>query len=149
MISKTTEYALAASVCLAGAEGSLTAGQIADTCRLPLGYLSKVLRLLARAGIVSSRRGPTGGFHLRRPPEAITLLEVIRAVDPFERIKVCPLGVPRHEDHLCPLHKRLDSAVELLEGCFANTTLAELVDHDIDQLITRGPDDKDSHQAQP
>ncbi|MCH7962264.1 MAG: Rrf2 family transcriptional regulator [Planctomycetes bacterium] len=79
-----------------------------------------MLRLLARAGIVSSRRGPTGGFYLQRPPESITLLEVIRAVDPFERIRVCPLGLPR------------------------------LVDHDIiDHLNAREPDDKDSPQAQP
>lgn len=131
MLSKTTEYALTATVCLAGCEsGSLTAGQIAEISGLPLGYLSKVLRLLARAEIVHSRRGPSGGFHLTRPATAISLLEVIQAVDPLERIKVCPLGLERHTTGLCPLHRRLDDAIKLLSDCFDNTSLAEVVERD-------------------
>ncbi len=132
VISRTTEYALTASVCLAAVEGeSLTAGQIAEQSGLPLGYLSKVLRLLARAHIVRSRRGPSGGFQLTRPASDISLLEVISAVDPLERITACPLGLRRHSTGLCPLHKRLDDAIRLLEDCFENTSLAEVVEHDV------------------
>ncbi len=132
MISRTTEYALTASVCLAAVEGkSLTAGQIAELSGLPLGYLSKVLRLLARAHIVNSRRGPSGGFQLTRAAKDISLLEVIEAVDPLDRITECPLGLRRHATGLCPLHRRLDEAIKLLKDCFRNTSLAEVVERDV------------------
>lgn len=155
VISRTTEYALTASVCLAAVEGeSLTAGQIAERSGLPLGYLSKVLRLLARAHIVSSRRGPSGGFQLTRPAKDISLLEVIDAVDPLERITECPLGLRRHASGLCPLHRRLDDAIKLLEDCFRSTSLAEVIEHDTvvqlgcglgrDKNNTATPDDQTS-----
>ena len=131
MISKTIEYALTATVCLAGVEGqSLTAGQIAEQGGLPLGYLSKVLRLLARAQIVHSRRGPLGGFRLTRPATAISLLDVIKAVDPLEKIDTCPLGIKRNTPGLCPLYRRLDDAIKLLSDCFESTSLAEIIERD-------------------
>jgi len=128
MISQTVEYALRAVVCLAGAdEGRLTTPQIAEATQVPGGYLSKVLQALGRARLVKSQRGLGGGFVLARRPDQISLLEVVNAVDPFQRIACCPINHPEHEHELCSLHRRLDAALEAVEKAFAETTLSELL----------------------
>jgi hypothetical protein len=53
-------------------------------------------------------------------------LDVINAVDPIERIVVCPLGIEGHTK-LCPLHRRLDDAIAMVEKSFSETVVAELV----------------------
>ena len=69
MISQTAEYALRAVVCLARSapERRWTVRDIHEQTDVPEGYLSKVMQLLARAKIVRSQRGRTGGFRLERP----------------------------------------------------------------------------------
>src|SRR5690606_35834967 len=57
----------------------------------------------------------------------ISILDVINAVDPIKRITTCPLNLPSHGANLCPLHRRLDNALELVEKALADSTLAELV----------------------
>lgn len=128
MISQTAEYALRIVAFLAGTgEAPQTSVQIAAGTRIPLGYLAKVLQSLSRAGLVRSQRGPHGGSVLSRPAEGITIFDVIDAVDPIRRILTCPLGLRSHGSALCPLHRRLDNALALVEGAFRDTTIAELL----------------------
>ena len=128
MLSQTTEYALRIVVQLAsqGAE-PVTIPELARTTRIPSGYLAKVLRQLSRAGLVHSQRGPNGGSVLLRPPEELTVLDVVQAVDPLKRIEVCPLGLRGHGANLCPLHRRLDQAVATVETAFRNSSVADLL----------------------
>lgn len=128
MISQTAEYALRAAVYLADQPaGPQTTRDIARATRVPVGYLSKVLQSLGRAGIVQAQRGLHGGFVLSRPPEELTVWEVIQAVDPLQRIRQCPLGLKAHGVNLCPMHKRLDDAMAMVEQAFRQSTLAELL----------------------
>lgn len=128
MISQTAEYALRAVVFLGKNAGTAyTADQIAKSTQVPAPYLSKVLQPLIKSRLVQSQRGLGGGFALEKKPEDITILQVINAVDPIERIEVCPLGLDEHKGNLCALHKRLDDAVALIEDVFAKTTIAELL----------------------
>jgi len=128
MISPTAEYALRAVVAIAQAGGATTSTHdVARTTKVPPGYLPKVLQMLGRAGLVESRRGLGGGFRLAKPPEALTVLEVVNAVDPIKRITTCPLDLDSHGGNLCPLHKRLDEATASVERSFAKTTIAELL----------------------
>jgi Rrf2 family protein len=131
MISLTAEYALRAVLHLAalGEEQPChTVGQIAAGTQVPPDYLSKVLQSLARAGLIASRRGMGGGFRLVKPPDELSIYEVIQAVDPIERIRTCPLGLEAHGTTLCQLHRRLDDAVALIENQFRGTTVAELLE---------------------
>jgi Rrf2 family transcriptional regulator, nitric oxide-sensitive transcriptional repressor len=129
MISQTAEYALRAVSCLASGEGlPLTTHQVAQAVKVPVGYLSKVLQALGRAGLVSATRGLHGGFVLTRPASQISVLEVISAVDPLQRITTCPLNIPSHGAELCPLHRRLDDALAMMEETFRGTSIAELVE---------------------
>ncbi|HEX7446889.1 MAG TPA: Rrf2 family transcriptional regulator [Pirellulales bacterium] len=127
MISQTAEYALRAVVFLADrADAPQTTQQIAKVTCVPAGYLAKVMQGLRRAGLVAAQRGLHGGFSLARPAAELTVLDVVRAVDPLPRIERCPLGIEGHQT-LCPLHRRLDSAVALVEKALSESTIAELL----------------------
>lgn len=54
---------------------------VAEACGIPSGHLLKILQQLVRAQILSSERGPAGGFVLRKPADEITLLEIVEAID--------------------------------------------------------------------
>lgn len=128
MISQSAEYALRAVVCLArDPDARMSTARIADTTKVPPGYLSKVLQNLARGGVVASVPGRIGGFRLSRSPASITVLEVVDAVDPIKRIEKCPLGLRSHRKGLCPLHRRLDEAAAAVERAYAATTIAEIL----------------------
>ena len=127
MLSQTTEYALRLMVQLASERGRpVTIPHLARMTQIPADYLAKVLRQLARSGLVRSQRGPNGGSRLTRRPEEITVLDVVQAVDPLRRIVVCPLGLPSHGANLCPLHRRLDQAIASVETAFRASSLAEI-----------------------
>jgi len=127
MISQTAEYALRAIVHLAASGESCTTQQIAQDTQAPASYLSKVLQSLTRAELVRAQRGLGGGFQLARAASEITIYDVVQALNELPRIRECPLGLKEHAQ-LCPLHARLDEAIELVENAFRATTIAELVD---------------------
>jgi len=128
MFSQTVEYSLRAVVHLADKSPEpQTTDQIATATLVPKAYLSKVIQGLNRAGIVHSKRGIGGGVTLVKTPDQLTILDVVNAVEPIERIKHCPLGIKAHGVRLCPLHKRMDSALAMVESAFRNTTLAEVL----------------------
>ncbi len=128
MFSQTVEYALRAVVHLASqAPAAQTTDQIAKATRVPKAYLSKVIQGLCQAKIVHSKRGIGGGVVLVKNPSELNILEVVNAVDPIRRIRECPLGLEAHGVHLCPLHKRLDNALAMVEDAFRQTTLAQIL----------------------
>jgi DNA-binding IscR family transcriptional regulator len=77
--------------------------------------------------LVDAQRGLRGGYVLARRPEELTMLDVINAVDPLERIALCPLGRTEHAGDLCSLHRRLDEAIGLVETLFRRTTVEQLI----------------------
>lgn len=128
MLSQTVDYALRAVVHLASERPhACTAEKISEATCVPRQYLSKVMHSLVRAGIVNSRRGPHGGFTLARPDRELTVYEIVQAVDPIQRIRECPLGLKMHGKKLCPLHRRLDAALALVEEAFHESTVAEIL----------------------
>jgi Rrf2 family transcriptional regulator, nitric oxide-sensitive transcriptional repressor len=128
MFSQTVEYALRAVVFLADhAPTACTTDQISSATQVPKPYLSKVLQNLGRNNIVRSQRGIGGGVTLVKMPAELTILEVVNAVEPIERIQTCPLGLKSHGTHLCPLHQRMDEALEMVEKSFKQTTVAEML----------------------
>jgi len=128
LISQTAEYALRAVAALAGnPDEPMITQRLAEVTKVPAGYLSKVLQSLGRAGLVKSTRGVGGGFILARPSTEITIYDIVQAVDPLQRIRTCPLGLPAHGVRLCPLHKRLDDAMKQVEDAFRASNLAEIL----------------------
>ena len=127
MLPKTAEYALRAAVWLGrDPDQSQSADHLAERTQVPRRYLHKVLQDLVRAKIVRSQSGPGGGYALAGAPQKITILDVVNAVAPLERIRHCPLGLKSHT-RLCPLHKELDSVYAATEKALARVTLAQLL----------------------
>ena len=128
MFSQTVEYALRAAVHLAmKSPEAQTTAEIAEATKVPLAYLSKVLQGLREKGIVHLQRGLGGGVSLARVPSELTILDIVNAVEPIQRIKTCPLDLKSHGKRLCALHSRMDASLKSMEDAFAATTLAELL----------------------
>jgi len=128
MISQTVEYALRSVVTIAQHEGQpCTAQQISTITQVPAPYLSKLMQRLVRAGVAKSQRGLHGGFLLVKEPGELTIWEVVDAVEPFKRIHECPLGIKSHDATLCPLHRRLDRSMAMVEEQFRSTTIADVL----------------------
>jgi Rrf2 family protein len=82
-LSRASAYGVFATIYIAEKEkDSPIPGQnIAETCSIPPGHLLKVLQQLVKSRILSSERGPSGGFALRRPPNKITMLDIIESIE--------------------------------------------------------------------
>jgi Rrf2 family protein len=127
MLPKTAEYALRAIVLLSRVPGQAkSADSLAETAEVPRRYLYKVLQDLVRANLLRSQSGPGGGYRLARSPAEISLLDVVNAVAPVDRIKHCPLSVRSHL-YLCPLQQQLDEVYATIETALSKVTIAPLV----------------------
>lgn len=130
MLSKTADYALRTVACLARENDvAARADALAQQTQVPRRYLNKVLKDLVEAGLVLSRPGPGGGYLLAVSPDEVTILDVVNAVAPLERIRHCPLGLPSHTK-LCPVHKELDKAYAATEAAFSKVTMGQLLRSD-------------------
>jgi len=127
-MGRRADYALRAAVRLArGADaGEPEKGRaIAAATGIPAQYLPQVLAGLVRAGLVRSAPGPRGGYRLARPPEAISVLEVIEAVDGPLTSTACPLrGGACAGDGACGLHEHWRAAQRLARASLGAATLA-------------------------
>jgi len=110
----------------AGQKGCST-DELAKKTQVPRAYLSKVLQGLRTAGLLKSKRGAGGGVCLIKLPAEITILDVINAVEPLQRIRSCPLKLRSHGVRLCPLHSKIDNALALIEQSFGATTLDQII----------------------
>jgi Rrf2 family protein len=93
-LSQTSEYALRALAQLAVVQDGkpMRAADLAALTHVPPAYVSKVMRKLVVAGLVSGAKGHHGGFKLARPAGDIRFIEVIQAVDPMPTSEPCAFG---------------------------------------------------------
>ena len=81
-VTKLTDYATVVLAVLADApSGVHSAAELAERSRLELPTVSKVLKPLAHAGLVTGFRGASGGYRLARPASQISLIEIVEAIE--------------------------------------------------------------------
>jgi Rrf2 family transcriptional regulator, iron-sulfur cluster assembly transcription factor len=131
MLSRSALYALQAALHLAQKSNgpSESAARMADRLGVPSPYLAKVLRQLSLEGILESSRGARGGYRLARPPDTLTVAEVVRAFEEVTTPETCLLGGPCRETHPCAAHLRRLEWNAARERILAETTLSELLPH--------------------
>ncbi len=136
ILSQTAQYGLRAVLYLSehDTEGPLRVEDIANALDVPRNYLSKILHVLARAGMLTSTRGPHGGFVLSRRADSLTLDEVVRHFDDFPTERRCVLGHEICSDTTpCAAHERWKEVATSVRAFFRETTVADLAD------IAEGP----------
>ena len=126
---KTAQTAISALSLLAetydGGETKLSSGDIAGRRGLPQPVVAKVLTIVSSLGLVDGTRGPGGGYWLKRPPEKISLLEIVEEFERQDPGIMCPFG-PGWCGHgkPCPMHNELLQMDEQWMNYLRTTTLA-------------------------
>ena len=128
-LSRSAEYALRTAACLTRqAVGSrMRAKDLAPLAGVPHPYLSKILRRLTAAGLLTSQKGHGGGFALARDPEEIRFVDILRAVDFEPSADHCLFGWENcDENNPCPLHPEWAGLKETIEEWARTRTLADI-----------------------
>lgn len=143
MLSKKCQYALHALLYITENEKSerLTIQEIAEKKNIPRKFLEAILVDLKTGGIVDSKKGKFGGYYLRRKPEDVSILEVIRLIDGAVAMLPCVSlnfyeSCGRCEDEAtCNINKLFsqvrDETLKILSG----TTLADLQSQSFAQIL--------------
>ncbi len=129
-LSKLTDYGivLLAELARAPAGAPHTARELALQTRLPFPVVGKVLKPLARKGILDSHRGSRGGYALALAPEQITVAKVIAALEGPVALTECslPSGDCEHEPE-CNVRSPLERINRVIGDTLEKVTLADLV----------------------
>ena len=131
MLSNTADYALRAVLVLARHDGArpLRAEEIADAIDTPRNYTAKILNALARAGLLTSARGPLGGCALAACPDSLTVAHVVDLFDEPPRVSKCLLGrVACDPAAPCVAHHRWSAVAASRRRPLTGTTIADLLD---------------------
>lgn len=108
MLTKASKYAISAVLYLtnnSSAEYKLSSKEIADSIEIPAPFLAKTMQQLTKKGIISSIKGPHGGFYLSEKNHKKTLFDIIECVDDIEKFNNCYLGQNNcNENNPCVAH---------------------------------------------
>lgn len=130
MFSKTCEYGLRASVFVAlNSENGKRLGikEIAREIESPLYFTGKILQNLVKSKLISSAKGPNGGFYLKEDSRPISVLEILEALDCGDFFYNCALGLKEcSEERPCPIHAKFKKYRDGLKSLFTETSIQEL-----------------------
>lgn len=133
-MSGGVEWALHCCVVLTAAPGPVPAARLAELHDVSASYLAKQLQGLSRAGLVQSVQGQAGGYLLTRPPDEITVLDVVEAVDGPRPAFVCteirqrgPLAAPAEACLVpCAISRAMGAADAAWRAALRAVTIADL-----------------------
>jgi Rrf2 family iron-sulfur cluster assembly transcriptional regulator len=130
ILSQTAVYALRATLCLGESTsvGPVRVDDIAERLDVPRNYLSKILHVLAKGGVLTSTRGPGGGFRLARHAEDLKLSEIVGHFDDLPGESGCLLGRDEcSDDDPCAAHDHWKDVSGSVRRFFTETSLADLL----------------------
>jgi Rrf2 family protein len=107
LLTKTCSYGIRAAIYIAtqNYKQYVPIKEIAKTLNISFHFLTKILQILTKEGIIDSVKGPGGGVGLSRKSGEITILDIIHAVDGNNIFDECVLGLPGCSDNNpCPMH---------------------------------------------
>lgn len=131
MITRETDYAIRATLYLAKQDDpskAVSTAELSDEMAIPYRFLRKIVSKLVASNLVESRRGKGGGLSLARPAKAISLMEIIRAVDPEAvLLNRCLSDVDRcNRSVFCGIHRELGRMQRQLDAGLESVTLASM-----------------------
>jgi Rrf2 family transcriptional regulator, iron-sulfur cluster assembly transcription factor len=135
MLSNSCRYGIRAVIYLASqplSGGKTGIKKISNDLGLPAPFLAKILQQLAKQKILSSSKGPHGGFSLLKNPKDITLIDIVNTIDGSDTFTNCIMhngtceGVESDKKR-CPLHQDYEKSRKELINLFSSRTIHELV----------------------
>lgn len=136
MLSNSCRYGIRAVIYLASQpvnNANIGIKQISDDLDLPAPYLAKILQELAKQKMLSSSKGPHGGFSLLKNPKKIKLIDIVRAIDGEGFFTNCVMhagkcGGMKKNKKFCSLHDDYDKIRQDLIRLFGDRSIQELVE---------------------
>ncbi len=131
LLSKSCEYAIRAAVYVAyKSSRNEKAGiiEISEAIDSPMHFTGKILQTLSRKKVLSSVKGPNGGFYIQ-DPASVYLIDIIRAIDGNELFSACAMGLKYCSDiKPCPMHEQIKPVRTQLLVEFSKKSILEMVD---------------------
>ncbi|MGA3243235.1 MAG: Rrf2 family transcriptional regulator [Bacteroidota bacterium] len=129
IFSRECEYAIQAVTYLARRpeESRTSIRRLARTLKIPHHFLAKILQRLTQKGLLTSTKGPRGGFALGMPANEITLFHVVDAVDGVGFANQCVLGFPEcSAKNPCAVHEQWSGIRETIYSLLVSRDLSEV-----------------------
>jgi Rrf2 family protein len=130
MLSKASKYAITAVLFLtnnASKEHKIGSKEIAEKLELPAPFLAKTMQELTKKGLISSVKGPHGGFYLSKKNKKHTIFEIIDCVDDITKFDQCYLGQSEcSEENPCVVHYLYVPFKNQLLNKLKNKTILEM-----------------------
>jgi Rrf2 family protein len=144
-IPAKVDYGLRALLLLTAAGVPQTADELAAAQGLPPRFLGAILADLRRSGLVASQRGAEGGYRLARPPEEVTLAEVIRALDgPLAEVRGLRPEATSYDGAAAHLQQVWVAVRASLRQVLEQVTLAEVASGKLPKHLQRMTADPDA-----
>lgn len=132
MFSKACEYALRSTLFIAknsSEENKIGIDQVCKGIKSPRSFTAKVLQQLTRAEIVSSAKGPNGGFYISEKSLRQPMSSILKAMGEDKMLKKCVLGLKRCTDlNPCPMHDEYKLIKGRLSEMFDNKTIKQVAE---------------------
>lgn len=130
VFSKSCQHAIRVMVYLTSHSSELEmvgARDLADALNIQAPFLSKILQEMAIKGLISSKKGPNGGFYMTADNKQLTLYHVVQAMDGLDVFTACILGLPACSGNTpCPLHDKAALFRDGLVYQFKTNTTSDL-----------------------
>lgn len=130
MISKACKYGIRAVIFVASKAGDSTKLNIKEIARevdAPEAFTAKILQILNKLRIITSLKGPYGGFYLEEFQMEQPVINIVNAIDGMSVFNECGLGLKQcSASHPCPMHDQYKIARDALHNAFQNTTIRQL-----------------------
>lgn len=131
MFSKACEYGIRASIHIAlesGAGRRTSLKEVASAIDSPVAFTAKILQALANDHLITSSKGPGGGYEIDANKQSeVTIYQIVRAIDGDQIYNGCGLGLSQcNEDKPCPLHHKFKAIRDDLKNMLLTTSLHEL-----------------------
>ena len=112
------------------------AEEVAGTLAVPRHFMSKILKKLAKAGVLTSSKGKSGGFTTNAATTGTVLLDIHHLLDGNETFHMCSLRLQAcRADNPCPLHTPMEKVKQQLQEVLATTSFGDLLKEDKEEVI--------------
>ncbi|WP_136468334.1 RrF2 family transcriptional regulator [Flagellimonas onchidii] len=131
MLTNSSKYAIKAVLFLAvhsNEDNKLMVKDIFDRINVPQQYLAKILQELAKRDVISSSRGPKGGFYLNDTNKKLPLISIVDVIEGRHRLQSCMLSIKECDsENPCALHDLVGSANSHFLKNLEETTIEDLI----------------------